>query len=40
MQNHKVKQVLSGGWYQWEGEDIRKGYRRVNIIYSWMKMEK
>jgi hypothetical protein len=21
----KVKQVLSGGWYQWEGEDMRKG---------------
>jgi hypothetical protein len=20
------------GWYQWEGEDIRKGYRRVNVV--------
>jgi hypothetical protein len=24
-ENRKVKQVLSGGWHQWEGEDIRKG---------------
>jgi hypothetical protein len=23
--NRKVKRVLSEGWYQWEGEDIRKG---------------
>jgi hypothetical protein len=22
------EQVLSGGWHQWEGEDIRKGCRR------------
>jgi hypothetical protein len=20
------------GWYQWEGEDIRKGCRRVNLV--------
>jgi hypothetical protein len=20
------------GWYQWEGEDIRKGYRRVDMV--------
>jgi hypothetical protein len=25
MENRKVSQVLSGGWHQWEGEDIRKG---------------
>jgi hypothetical protein len=25
MENRKVKQVLSGGWYQWGWEDIRKG---------------
>jgi hypothetical protein len=24
-ESRKVKQVLSGGWYQWEGEDVRKG---------------
>jgi hypothetical protein len=21
----KVKRILSGGWYQWEGEDLGKG---------------
>jgi hypothetical protein len=26
------EQVLSGGWHQWEGEDIRKGCRRVNMV--------
>jgi hypothetical protein len=31
-QNRKVKEVLSGSWYQWEGEDIRKGCRRVNMV--------
>jgi hypothetical protein len=25
VENKKVKQVLSGGWYQWEGG----GYKRV-----------
>jgi hypothetical protein len=40
MKDKKVNQVLSGGWYQWEGEDIRKGYRRVNIMNSYIKMEK
>jgi hypothetical protein len=28
----EVKQVLSGGWYQWEGEDVRKRCGRVNIV--------
>jgi hypothetical protein len=32
MGNRKVKHVLSGGWYEWEGEDIRKGFRRVNVV--------
>jgi hypothetical protein len=27
----KVKLVLSGGWHQWEGVDIRKGNKRVNM---------
>jgi hypothetical protein len=27
-----VKQVLSGGWYQWGREDIRKGCRRANMV--------
>jgi hypothetical protein len=43
MENRKVKQVLSGGWHQWEGKDIRKGYRRMNMVeyyVSCMKMEK
>jgi hypothetical protein len=26
-ENREVKQVLPGVWYQWEGEDIRKGCR-------------
>jgi hypothetical protein len=33
MEDRKVKQVLSGGWYhQKEEEDIRKGCRRVNMV--------
>jgi hypothetical protein len=24
-ENRKAKQVLFGGWHQWEGEDVRKG---------------
>jgi hypothetical protein len=28
----KVKQVLSGGWYQWQGEDKRKRCRRLNMV--------
>jgi hypothetical protein len=31
-EDRKVKQVLTGGWHQWEGEDIRKGCRRVNMV--------
>jgi hypothetical protein len=36
------KNVLSGSWHQWEGEDIRKGCRRVNTVeyYIHMKMER
>jgi hypothetical protein len=29
--DRKVKQVLSGDWYRRVGEDIRKGYRKVNM---------
>jgi hypothetical protein len=40
----KVKQVLSGGWYQWEGggykERMKEGGYGGYIIYSCMKMEK
>jgi hypothetical protein len=32
MENRNVNQFLPGGWYQWEGEDIRKGCRRVNAM--------
>jgi hypothetical protein len=32
MKGRKVKQVLSGGWYQYVWEDIRKGYRRENMV--------
>jgi hypothetical protein len=42
--NRKVKQVLSRGWYQWEGEGYKErvweGECGENIMYSCMKMEK
>jgi hypothetical protein len=28
----KERWVLSGGWHQWEGEGIRKGWRQVNMV--------
>jgi hypothetical protein len=31
-EDRKEKQVLSGSWHQCEGEDIRKGCRRVNVM--------
>jgi hypothetical protein len=38
--DQKVKQVLSGSWYQWDGEDIRKGCRRVTMVeYSVLMYE-
>jgi hypothetical protein len=43
MENRKVKQVLSKGWYQWGREDIGKGGGGEyggNIMYSHTKMEK
>jgi hypothetical protein len=30
--NREVKHFLPGCWYQWEGGDIRKGWRRVNVV--------
>jgi hypothetical protein len=42
--NSKVKQVLSGDWYQWEGEEYKERMKEAkcseNIMYSCMKMEK
>jgi hypothetical protein len=32
MENKKKKGVLSGGWHQWEGTDIKKGCRSVNVV--------
>jgi hypothetical protein len=35
IENRKVKQPplpFLEVWYQWEGEDIRKGCRRVNTV--------
>jgi hypothetical protein len=32
MENRNVNQVLSGGCYQWEREDIKKSGRRVNMV--------
>jgi hypothetical protein len=34
-ENRKVKQVLFGGWYQWEEEDIS---RRVNVVEYYVLM--
>jgi sensor histidine kinase YesM len=31
-ENRIIKQVLSWSWHWWEEEDIRKGYRRVNVV--------
>jgi hypothetical protein len=31
-EDRKINQVLSGGWPQWEGEDIRKGCKRMNMV--------
>jgi hypothetical protein len=31
-EDKKEKQVLSRRWYKWEGEDIRKECRRVNMM--------
>jgi hypothetical protein len=32
MVDRNVNRVLSGGWYKWEGEDIKEGCRRVNMV--------
>jgi hypothetical protein len=32
MKNRKVKQFLFGDGYQWKGECIKKGTRRVNKV--------
>jgi hypothetical protein len=31
-EDKNIDQVLSGGWYQWEGEDTRKRCKRVNMV--------
>jgi hypothetical protein len=31
-EDRNANQVLPGGWYQWEGEDIRNGCRRVHMV--------
>jgi hypothetical protein len=38
MEDRKVKQVLSGGWYQWER--VKEDEYGENIMYSSMKMKK
>jgi hypothetical protein len=44
MKDSKVKQVLSGCWYQWERgrykEGVEEGEYGGNFMYSYMKMEK
>jgi hypothetical protein len=32
MENRKAKQVLSGGWHQWERGDRRTERRRVTVV--------
>jgi hypothetical protein len=36
--DRKAKQNLSEGWYQWEGEDKRKGCRRENVVEYYVLM--
>jgi hypothetical protein len=42
--NRNIKQVLSGGWYQWEGrgrkERVKEGECGGNIVNTCMKTEK
>jgi hypothetical protein len=33
-----VEKVLSGGWQQWEGEDMRKGCRKMNVVEYYVLM--
>jgi hypothetical protein len=44
METRKVKQVLFGDWYQWEGEEYKERVKEAecsgNIMYSCMKIEK
>jgi hypothetical protein len=44
MRNWRVKHILSGDWYQWEGggykEIVKEGEYDGNFMYSCMKMEK
>jgi hypothetical protein len=43
MKGRKVKQVLSGGWYQWVAgghkERVKEDKYGRSIMYSHMKME-
>jgi hypothetical protein len=44
MKNRKLKQFLSGSWYQWDGEGGKERVKETecsgNIIYSCMELEK
>jgi hypothetical protein len=31
-ENKRAEQVLCGGWYQGDGEEVRKGCKRVNMV--------
>jgi hypothetical protein len=43
MKDRKVKQVLSGGWYQWEEGGYKERRKEDkcggNVMYSCVKME-
>jgi hypothetical protein len=32
MKDRMVKQLLSEGWYQWEGNNIKNGRGRMNVV--------
>jgi hypothetical protein len=34
MENRKLTHVLSGGWHQWDREDIRKGWKCYVFVYG------
>jgi hypothetical protein len=39
-ENRKVKQILSGGWHQWDGGKHKERCRRVNMVeYSVLMYE-
>jgi hypothetical protein len=40
MEDRSVNQALSGGWYQWERRRYKEKVSMVEILCSFMEMEK